>query len=379
MYELTRRWVRKGADVEVITAPYEKSDIRANGFISHQEIEGVKLTVINSADNNRLSVLSRAFRAIFFAVLSIYFALTKRYDVLLASSGPITVGLPMIFAKIFRGKKTVFEVRDLWPGGGVEMGLIRNKLVVKLAWWFEKQCYRFADLIVTASPGQKENIYSRYPNHKIEVIPNASDNELFGQPSRESLPKRFQNKKFLTHIGSLGRIHNIQYWIRLAEEFQHRNIHDVHFLFIGEGADRQMLEQLVRDKQLENCTFLGLKPKVELPFWVQNSVATLFATTSNPVQDACSPNKVFDSFAAGKPIIQTSQGWIKQLVEEKQCGLNISLESISEAADKIVEYIHSPDLLEQHGKNAKRLAESVFDREQLAQTYLDHLEALLKP
>ena len=47
MYELTRRWVRDGMEVEIITAPYEKSDIKSSGMISHQQIEGIKLTIMN--------------------------------------------------------------------------------------------------------------------------------------------------------------------------------------------------------------------------------------------------------------------------------------------------------------------------------------------
>ena len=279
----------------------------------------------------------------------------------------------MILAKILRRKKAVFEVRDLWPGGGVEMGLIRGKVWVQLAWWFEKQCYRFADMVVTASTGQKDNILSRYPNLSIEVIPNASDNDLFGAPSSHQLPDFTRGKKLLTHIGSLGRIHNIHFWLSLAKEIQSKGASDIQFIFIGEGSDRSDLEQRVSDLLLKNVTFLGLKPKKDLPVWVQNSVATLFATTSNPVQDTCSPNKVFDSFAAGKPIIQTSRGWIKELVEAEQCGINIELNNIPGSADKVIAYVNSPDKLRDHDAHAKRLAESVFDREKLAKKYFQKI------
>lgn len=378
MYELTHRWVKEGAEVEVITAPYEKSDIRANGLISFQEVNGVKLTVVNSGDSNRLSVISRALKAILFAVISTSFALTKRYDVILSSSGPITVGFPMIFAKILRNKKTVFEVRDLWPGGGVEMGLISNQILVKMAWWFEKQCYQNADLIVASSQGQKANILERYPSLKIEIIPNASDNDLFGQKSNLPLPIQFRNKILLTHIGSLGRIHNINFWILIAEEFKKRKITNIHFLFIGDGADRIRLENQIRLKQLNNCTFLGLKPKNELPFWLENSTATLFATTPNSVQDTCSPNKIFDSFAASKPIIQTSKGWIKELVAQEQCGLNINLDDSAAAAEKILNYVSSSKLILEHSLNAKRLAKTDFDRDRLARKYFENLCVVLR-
>jgi glycosyltransferase involved in cell wall biosynthesis len=379
IYELTRRWVMQGVDVEVITAPYEKSDIVARGFISKRVIDGIKLTIVNSGDNNRLRTYFRFQRALTFAIVSTFYALTKKYDVILVSSGPITVGIPMIFAKFFRGKRAAFEVRDLWPGGGIELGLIRNKFLIRIAWWFEKQCYDFADLIVTASPGQKLSIETRHSNCFVKVISNASDNELFGKRSNDKIPSRFRSKLLLTHIGSLGLIHNIHFWILVAQEIQSRNMTDIHLVFLGDGANRAILENDIKGKQLRNITFLGLRPKTELPLWLQNSAATLFATTPNPVQDTCSPNKIFDSFAAGKPVIQTSKGWIHELIDEKQCGLNIEMENVSEAVDKIVEYIMAPVLLRTHGVNAQRLAKTVFDREKLAKKYLNYLEELCSP
>src|SRR5690606_23032203 len=118
-------------------------------------------------------------------------------------------------------------------------------------------------------------------------------------------------------IGSLGLIHNIDYWMAVAEELTRIDSHNnVILVFIGDGADRERLISYKEQRGLKNVRFLGLKPKKDLPIWVQASKATLFATLDNPVQSTCSPNKIFDSFAASTPIIQTTQGWIKDLVNE---------------------------------------------------------------
>lgn len=378
IYELCRRWVQEGHEVEIITAPYEKSDIQAKGFISQQMIEGILLTVIDSGDNNRLSVPRRAWRAMVFALLSVYYALFRKYEVLLASSGPITIGLPLLMAKLIRRKKTVFEVRDLWPSGGVELGLIKDKSLIRLAYGFEKRCYHRADLVVTASPGQQRHILARYPYLKTLVIPNASDNVLFGQKSKEKLPKAFQGYQLLTHIGSLGKIHNIQFWMEVAEAVFAEGTEGVKFVFIGEGADRRELESWAEGKGLAHVHFLGLMPKVELPKWVQQSYATLFATTDNPVQDTSSPNKIFDSFAAGVPIIQTSKGWIKDLVDQNACGINLDLNDVQAAAIQIKAYLAEPELRNRHGENARQLALKKFDRGVLSKKYLDALVSLTK-
>ena len=377
MYELTRRWVQEGHEVTVVTSPYDKSDIKGEGFISKQTIEGINLIVINSGDSNRYSKLKRVFRAMVFTLTGISYALFQKYDVLIASSGPITIGLPLIMAKLLRGKKTTFEVRDLWPAGGIELGLIKDGWQKKLMLWFEKVCYRSADQIVTASIGQKDHIAKRFPDKQIEVIPNASDNDLFGHiDASETLPEWTKNKKLLTHIGSLGLIHNVNYWIDVAFELSKLDTKDEFVLvFIGDGADRDSLESRVQELQLHNVKFLGLKPKKELPIWVQNSLYTLFATLDNPVQATCSPNKIFDSFAAGVPIVQTSQGWIKDLVTNHYCGITIELADPKTAAEKI--YQTSSEDLEKMSENAKKLALTEFDRSLLAKKYLQHLSEIV--
>lgn len=374
IYELTRRWVDEGHEVTVVTTPYDKSDIKADGFISKIDIEGIKLIVVNSGDSNLFPVWKRVLRALTFSLVSIYFALKNNYNILISSSGPITVGLPLIFAKILRKKKTVFEVRDLWPSGGIELGLIKSGWPSKLAYWFEKLCYSKSDQIVTASPGQRDHILKRFPHKEITVIPNASDIELFGKVSNDKLPDWTNGKKLFTHIGSLGLIHNTTFWLKVAKELiEIDEKNDIILVFIGEGADRQKLEKLKNEYGLVNLVFLGLKPKNQLPVWVQNSCATLFATTANPVQDTSCPNKVFDSFAAGIPIIQTSKGWIADLVKTEKCGMNVPLDDPRQTAIEMLEFSKNSALQQELGSNSKKLAISTFDRKNLAKEYLDVL------
>lgn len=373
VYELTKRWVLKGHEVTVITAPYEKSDIKAKGFISKQSVENINLLVIDAADNNRKTTLYRVYKSLLFSVVSIFYSLTLKYDVIISSSGPITVGLPMILAKMIRRKKTVFEVRDLWPDGGIELGKIKGKLFIILAKWFEKECYYSSDLLVTSSIGQKQNIINRHPIKNVIVIPNASDVELFDNIGIINFPEIFLNKINLIHIGSLGLIHKVDFWIEIACEFKKNNIDDVNFIFIGDGSDREELEQIVIKNKLTNVHFLGLKPKIEIVPWLRNSYASLFATTSNPVQDTSSPNKVFDSFAAGIPVIQTTKGWIYNLIEDNECGINVDLYNIQKSYIKILEYISNPDIRNAHSLNAVKLSKTVFNRDILSNNYLDSI------
>jgi len=378
VYELSRRWVKEGHKVTVVTAPYEKSDIKPRGLVSKQNIEGINLIVINLADSNKNTFLTRVFKAVLFSLTSVFFSLMLKYDVCIASSGPITIGLPMILAKTLRRKKTVFEVRDLWPAGAIELGILRSEFQKRLALAFERICYEKADLIVTASIGQKEYIQDRTSGKRIEVIPNASDIDLFGPIATGQLPSWAQGKMLLTHIGSLGLIHNIDYWMLVAEELARIDPgNEVLLVFIGDGVDKERLRLYKEQRGLENVYFLGLKPKKDLPIWIQTSKATLFATLDNPVQSTCSPNKIFDSFAASTPIIQTTKGWIKNLIDEYDCGLNVDLDSPKEAAIKILGFVEDNARVSASGKKAFKLASNMFNRNDLAHTYLLFLKQLV--
>ena len=147
---------------------------------------------------------------------------------------------------------------------------------------------------------------------------------------------------------------------------------------IGDGAERQKLERLKKEWNLERVYFLGLKPKSDLPLWVQNSTLTLFATLDNPVQNTCSPNKVFDSFAAGVPVIQTTTGWIYKLIEESGAGRNVKLSKPEETAQIIYDLCNQPSEVEKMKIQALKLAETTFNRDILARNYIQYLQEIVE-
>src|ERR1039458_10546068 len=112
VYEMTRRWVAAGADVTVITSVYDKSDLKPAGFITNLEFEGIKVKLIKVRMSNKDPFAKRIFLFAVFMMSSVWFALTRKTDIIIASSGPITVGLPGIIGKKLRGKPFIFEVRD---------------------------------------------------------------------------------------------------------------------------------------------------------------------------------------------------------------------------------------------------------------------------
>lgn len=374
-YELARRWVRMGDEVTVITSPYDKSDLKPQGYIHRTEIEGIRLVVIDSGDSNTFPLWKRMFRAVRFAVSASYQAATIPCDILIASSGPITIGIPALIARWVKGRRFVFEVRDLWPQGVIENGLIRGKLMERLSYGFEALCYRNAELVVAASIGMEDSIRRRHPRTRTLVIPNASDIELFGNGPDIEFPASIDTgKKTFLYTGSLGLMDAVGDVIEGFAALD--DLRDIQLVIIGDGAERRMLQQRVAELGLgANIHFIGLIPKVQVAGWYKIALASFVVFKDFPVWSTVSPNKMFDSFAAGVPIIQNTGGWIRDLVAEQACGLNANMGDPQSMAECIRRISTDDALRMELGRNARRMAETTFNRDILTKTYREGLQS----
>jgi glycosyltransferase involved in cell wall biosynthesis len=373
-YEFTRRWVKEGNEVTVVTSPYYKSDIRTDKFIGRTSIEGVNLIIINSPDSNKDTFFKRAWNALRFSLVSIYFALKEPHDVVISSSGPITTAVPGLISKWLRGKKLVFEVRDLWPKGGIELGKLSNPFIKRLALGFERLIYKNSDLVVTCSSGMEDGVKEVVANVKTMVVPNSSDVSLFS--SDAGLPQfpngLNPNLPIFIYAGSLGLMDDcgqILKGIKAAEDL------DLVVVFIGDGAEKELLQQLTKEYGLEKKVwFLGLIPKVEVVKWLQLARASFVTFRDLPVLHTSSPNKMFDSFAAGVPIIQSTRGWIAELVRDNECGINVDPDLPEDIASALRLFVENPDLAKKMGKNALQLAKTEFSRDSLSNKFLKGIQ-----
>jgi glycosyltransferase involved in cell wall biosynthesis len=376
-YEFAKRWGKEGHQVTVVTSPYYKSDIKADKFISKQRIENIDLIVINSPDSNKAGLFRRMLNAFIFSSVSVFYALKLSYDVVLCSSGPITIALPGLAASVFRRKKFVFEVRDLWPRGAVELEKIKNPIAVKIGFAFEKWIYKNANLVVACSPGMEEGVLQVNAKSPTLVIPNSSDNDLFYLSESvypDKFPQYWKEKSVFIYAGSLGLMDECSQIIKGISKVNHE---DIKIAFIGDGAEREHLQGLVDSLGLqETVEFFGLIPKREVVKWFSVAKASFVTFKDIPVLHTNSPNKMFDSFAAGVPIIQSTKGWIKDFVNETGCGINVDPNDPKTFSDAILLLHSQPEQRQAMADAAKKVAKETFDRGKLALRYLQRIKEL---
>jgi glycosyltransferase involved in cell wall biosynthesis len=198
------------------------------------------------------------------------------------------------------------------------------------------------------------------------VVPNASDNDLFGANGHHTLPLWTQDKKLVLYTGTIGSMNDCWQIIRMAEHLQARQETGIEIVLIGDGKDRAELEAYANTAQLKNIRFLGIIPKAEVVAWLQQASCALLSFRAVACMDTVSPNKLFDAFASGVPIVQSTQGWIKQLLEREQCGITVPANDPKAMADAVAQLAHDNHLREKLAANASRVARELFDRDLLA-------------
>lgn len=373
VYEFAKEWVEQGHEVTVVTSVYSKSDLKSERLIEDQYFEGIHVKVINVRIDNKQSFVKRILSFIQYSILSSYYALILPADVVIASSGPITIGLPGLLARYIRGRKLVFETRDLWPEGAIELGFIKNSLMKRFAFWFEKICYKASSYIVTLSPGMTQNIKRRFKIDNIVDVTNAANIELFSVP-KDFSTGQFIPKSYAIYTGNIGMVNNSFWLYEAAKELQKMGRDDIKIVLIGEGQQREELEELAQKEQVSNFIRLNLMPKNDLVAYVQNAIVSLVPLKGSPVLDTSSPNKFFESLAAGVPVIQNTQGWMKDFLEEHNVGFTLNPNDPKQLADTLVLMKDNKAETEELGRRSLEVAKQYFDKDYLANKMLKVLE-----
>jgi glycosyltransferase involved in cell wall biosynthesis len=178
----------------------------------------------------------------------------------------------------------------------------------------------------------------------------------------------------------MGEANDLTQVIDAATVLRERGEEGVTWLLLGRGGRRAELEQLARSRGLDSVIFLDPVPdKRSVARLAAASDACMTVFVNRPVFWTNSPNKFFDTLAAGRPAIVNVNGWLKELVEENEAGVWARPGSPEHLAERVLQLRDHPDLVRRMGENARRLAEREFDLERLAERALGVLELAAGP
>jgi glycosyltransferase involved in cell wall biosynthesis len=226
---------------------------------------------------------------------------------------------------------------------------------------------------VALSPGMQNGVIKYIPIEKTVMIPNmAKIDKFWPRESNINLMQELrlsENTFKVIHFGALGLANGIDKVLDTIELMN--NDSTVEFIFIGGGSTEKQLQARCGKKGLKNVKFLGSFPMNLTSEIVNLCDVSLVSFKDLPILFTNSPNKLFDSLSAGKPIIVNSAGWTKDLVEQYNCGLYVNPNKPEELVDGIKYLQKNHEIRLQMGLNSRKLAEEKYDKAILSKQFLE--------
>jgi glycosyltransferase involved in cell wall biosynthesis len=387
-HEHARRWVQDGHDVTVITGVpnHPTGEIfpgYTNRWFQEEEVDGIRVVRTWMYLTSNQGFVRRILNYLLFAVTATLASLrTDRPDVVVATSPQFFCGLAGVAVSWLKWRPFVLEIRDLWPDSIVQLGQLRSRGVIRLLEALETGLYRSAAGIVVNTRAFIEHIERRgIPPQRIELVYNGIDPGLFSpRPAVPELLREhdLEGKQVVAYIGTLGLAHGLMTLVEAAEQLQ--DDPQLAFALIGEGADRDRIQQEIEQRGLDNIHLLGLRPRKEIPDWIASSAVLLVMLRDLPVFETVIPSKLFEFWAqAGSIVLAAPPGECRRLVEETDSGLTIPPEDPLALEGAVREVLAKPAAARERAEKGRRTVEASFLRDDLARRMAAFLERAARP
>lgn len=386
-YEFAKKLISRGHQVTMVCGGDHKSFNLPESSIKgvyRGDIDGIDVIQIDLPYSNNDGKATRAKVFLKYAFWSLRYAMHEDYDLAFATTTPLTSGIPGLFAKWFRKKKFVFEVRDFWPDSTITLFKAIGK---KYPWYLKmglsflgNRCYRAADACIGLAPGICDAIKDHAQKGKrVVLIPNGCDLDLMKPGNREDLQLDGVGERDLVAIftGAHGVANGLDAVLDGAKVLKQRGRNDIKMVFIGNGMKKQDLITRANNEGLDNCLFFPPVPKKKLASIVGSSdVGMQVLANASFFYYGTSPNKFFDFISAGLPVLNNYPGWIADMIHDNSCGVAVEPLNAKAFADGLIYLADHPEERKTMGMNARQLAERSFDRDALSTEFVNYLESV---
>jgi glycosyltransferase involved in cell wall biosynthesis len=318
--ELARAWSDGSDDVTVLTGmPNHPTGVVPERYRRRarvqEDVDGYRVvrTWLYATPNTGMA--KKTLGHLSFMVTSVLLGVrpTGKADVVVVSS-PTFFSVFSAWA-LARWKRAalVVEVRDLWPAIFVELGVLRNRRIIRALEVLELAAYRAADAVVVVTEGFRDDLLRRgVPEAKVHVIPNGADLERFGgddaadaaHAARARLGVR-PGETLVLYIGAHGISHGLE---AVAEAAAKLVGEPIRFAFVGEGAAKERLEARVRELDLDNVTLRPGVARDEVPALLMAADICLVPLRDVPLFSTFIPSKMFEFLAAAKAVVGSVRG-----------------------------------------------------------------------
>lgn len=389
--EITKTWTSQGHEVTVIagmmhyTGSEKRAEYKSKYFVKKKQGNvTVHRTHVSEAYNKGfIGRLWGYFSFMFSSFWAGIFHMEGKYDAVIVTSPPLFVGGSGYLISRLKRIPMIFEIRDLWPESAIDTGVLTNKLVIKLAYWFENFIYKKARLINVLTPAFYKTLNEKkgVNKNKLIMIPNAADfslsEEILATFNREDFRKEhdLENHFVITYVGAHGVANHLDQILDSGKKLEDTN---VLFLLIGQGMEKERLIEKSKKIKNTNVRFLDPVPKKEVFKYILASEMGASVLKKVDTFKTVYSNKSFDYFSCKKPILMAIDGVSRELIEAAKAGVYVEPENADEYNKAIREYLSDELRLKKEGENGYKYAKNNFDREFLAKEYLKSIEKIVR-
>lgn len=384
LFEFARYFVRSGHSVSVLTAMPNYPDgvvppKYRNRFYHCEVMDGVKVyrSWVLPASNQQPTKRMVGFVTFLVSAIINSFRIKGSFDLLIASSPPVTTPLIGFILSKLRKCKFVLEIRDLQPESSEDFGNLSRSLFTRTLKRFMHYLYRKADSIVSVTDGITDYMSEiGIPSEKVVTVKSGVSRDFMDRNSN-GIRKRFgwEEKFLVLYAGTLGWAHSLETIIEAARQLTDQP--DIYFAFIGDGQKRCVLEGMVRDYGLKNVGFIGLQPLDEIPYFLNASDVLVESLKEVPVTKGTFPCKLFEYMASGKPIIfGSARGEAIRELEMAGGALSFRSDDPVGLAELILQIKTGEIDGERLGIKYHEHAVRYHHREKWAERYLHHLDTV---
>lgn len=389
--ELAHHWVREGHDVTVLTGfPNHPTGVipreyrrKFRRLFMRESVDGINVvrTWLLPFPNRRAyeRMLNYSSFCLSAALAGMF---VSRPDVLIATSPQLLVGLSGCWLAWLKRVPFIFEVRDLWPeslaavGMGAQNSLLHQALA-KVAGFL----YGRAQHIVVVTPAFKDHLVQHWhvAPEKISVVENGVETQLFSPGNADDLRSQLNldGKFVVSYVGTMGMAHGLETLIKAASQLQNTEPGIV-FLMVGEGADKERILGMAKERKLTNIQFVSQQPREIVPQYIAASDACVVLLKKSELFKTVIPTKMLEFMACARPVILGVDGQARQILERAEAGLFVEPENATALIGAIRYLATNPALREAAGRRGRHYIVENYSRQRSAAIYIDVLHSVLR-
>lgn len=356
----------------VVPAGYRALAVRRDFF---DGVPVIRLPVLAVANRG---FLPRIADQAFFAFCALAALDAARWsDLIVIESPPLFLaGAGRVLAAAAR-KPYVLHVADPWPDYPIEIGAVRNPLVIKASRVLERFAYAGAVRITTPTTGCANVIEKQdVAVGKVEVIANGVDVERFSPAVAPRAARRrigWPDRPSIAYVGTVGLAQGTETIVRAVERLaaEWAGAHNrplVHI--VGDGVDRPALERAAA-RLGDSLVFHGPVDTDEIPAILAACDVILVLLKKGPLASAALPTKLVEGMAAGRAVIASAAGAASKLVVDFGAGLAAAPEDPVALADAIVTLLSNEEMRSRMGSAGRELAIARFSRRATARQAIE--------